>query len=325
MAGSSPEDYLSVSTAIHPSAAVDISMVLSTPLGYQLELPSASHIGWLIDEDGPWNATKEIITPHNDTFYTVENLRPFTVYSFRVAAINALGRSKPSQASYYMVTLREIPEGKPTITAAHNTSATSIYLAWKPPSRDTIHGEFLGYRIGYRRREKADEEMKNVYIRDPAVDNHSIHNLDTFTQYLVSLQVFNPEGHGPASTVTVMTDEGDSAISAFAVHTPPGFLTWVSPFRASRRTGPIHEELTLAIESSRDLCEVVCSQQEILILKSTAVQSRRDDSRRKLDSSPNNPRNLLRPRCDSDNESTDVQCVVVRFALGPLRQRRCDN
>ncbi|RLU16101.1 hypothetical protein DMN91_011859 [Ooceraea biroi] len=161
-----------------------------------------------IDEDGPWNATKEIITPHNDTFYTVENLRPFTVYSFRVAAINALGRSKPSQASYYMVTLREIPEGKPTITAAHNTSASSIYLAWKPPSRDTIHGEFLGYRIGYRRREKADEEMKNIYIRDPGVDNHSIHNLDTFTQYLVSLQVFNPEGHGPASTVTVMTDEG---------------------------------------------------------------------------------------------------------------------
>lgn len=91
--------------------------------------------------------------------------------------------------------------------------------------------------------------MKNIYIRDPAVDvsqrgvfspasdwhvvanviigerkgkerndwtstlvfvfqNHSIHNLDTFTQYLVSLQVFNPEGHGPASTVTVMTDEG---------------------------------------------------------------------------------------------------------------------
>lgn len=63
-----------------------------------------------------------------------------------------------------------VPEGKPTITAAHNTSATSIYLAWKPPSRDTIHGEFLGYHIGYRRREKADEEMKNIYIRDPAVD-----------------------------------------------------------------------------------------------------------------------------------------------------------
>lgn len=70
----------------------------------------------------------------------------------------------------YIFALFAVPEGKPTITAAHNTSATSIYLAWKPPNRDTIHGEFLGYRIGYRRREKADEEMKNIYIRDPAVD-----------------------------------------------------------------------------------------------------------------------------------------------------------
>lgn len=71
---------------------------------------------------------------------------------------------------YVYTIVLAVPDGKPTITAAHNTSATSIYLAWKPPSRDTIHGEFLGYRIGYRRREKADEEMKNIYIRDPAVD-----------------------------------------------------------------------------------------------------------------------------------------------------------
>ena len=29
-----------------------------------------------------------------------------------------------------------------------------------------------------------------------------------FTQYLVSLEVRNPEGGGPATTVVVMTDEG---------------------------------------------------------------------------------------------------------------------
>ncbi|XP_043500700.1 tyrosine-protein phosphatase 99A isoform X2 [Polistes fuscatus] len=161
-----------------------------------------------VDEDGSWDKMKEIVTSTNATFYTIENLTPFTVYSFRVAAVNAMGRSKPSQASYYIITLREIPEGKPLITSAYNTSATSIYLAWKPPSRETIHGEFLGYRIGYRPRDKTNMEMKDIYIRDPAVDNHSIHNLETYTQYLVSLQVFNPEGHGPATTVSVMTDEG---------------------------------------------------------------------------------------------------------------------
>lgn len=40
------------------------------------------------------------------------------------------------------------------------------------------------------------------------LQSHEIHNLETYTQYLVSLQVFNPEGPGPATTVLVMTDEG---------------------------------------------------------------------------------------------------------------------
>lgn len=37
VAGTSPGDYLSVSTSIHPSAAVDISKLLSSPSGYPLE------------------------------------------------------------------------------------------------------------------------------------------------------------------------------------------------------------------------------------------------------------------------------------------------
>lgn len=40
------------------------------------------------------------------------------------------------------------------------------------------------------------------------LQSHEIHGLETYTQYLVSLQVFNPEGPGPATTVLVMTDEG---------------------------------------------------------------------------------------------------------------------
>ncbi|KAG7198498.1 hypothetical protein KM043_005871 [Ampulex compressa] len=127
--------------------------------------------------------------------------------------VQGVFRIKLQQTPPYLpclTTLRlfSVPKGKPIITSAYNTSATSIYLAWKAPSRDTIHGEFLGYRIGYRPRDKTNMEVKDIYIRDPTVDNHSIYNLETYTQYLVSLQVFNPAGHGPASTVSVMTDEG---------------------------------------------------------------------------------------------------------------------
>jgi hypothetical protein len=48
-----------------------------------------------------------ISTSSNETSYQVTGLYPFTVYSFRVLAVNAMGRSKASKESYYMVTLRE--------------------------------------------------------------------------------------------------------------------------------------------------------------------------------------------------------------------------
>ena len=34
------------------------------------------------------------------------------------------------------------PSGKPQVTAAHNTSSTSVYLEWLAPPLPTIHGEF---------------------------------------------------------------------------------------------------------------------------------------------------------------------------------------
>lgn len=62
------------------------------------------------------------------------------------------------------------PTGKPTITTAHNTSANSLYISWRPPYHDTIHGEFLGYRISYRPREQGAEAVQEIYIRDSSVE-----------------------------------------------------------------------------------------------------------------------------------------------------------
>ena len=164
-----------------------------------------------VGEDGPWVSDgKNILeTSSNSTVFQVDKLEPFTTYSFRVSAVNAMGRSTYSKESYYMLTLREVPSGKPTITAAHNTSSTSIRLSWRSPPADTIHGEFLGYRIAYKPRNAATSDaVKEIRIKDPQVDKYTITKLNIFTQYLVSLQVYNPEGLGPSTTVVVMTDEG---------------------------------------------------------------------------------------------------------------------
>ncbi|XP_017967295.1 tyrosine-protein phosphatase 99A isoform X2 [Drosophila navojoa] len=159
-------------------------------------------------EDGIWDQVSRIYTRTNATSYQVTGLTPFTVYSFRLLAVNKLGVSPPSKESYYIVTLREAPTGKPIPTTAHNTSSSSVYISWKPPAPDTILGEFLGYRITYRPRDRSPNDTKEIYIRDNTVESHEIQNLETYTQYKVTVQVFNPEGLGPETTILVMTDEG---------------------------------------------------------------------------------------------------------------------
>ena len=62
-----------------------------------------------VGEGGDWDQTGKGVlqTQDNSTFFQVADLQPFTTYSFRVAAVNAIGRSHHSQESYYMMTLRE--------------------------------------------------------------------------------------------------------------------------------------------------------------------------------------------------------------------------
>nr|XP_045589970.1 protein sidekick-1-like [Procambarus clarkii] len=132
--------------------------------------------------------------------------------------------------------LVSLPEGKPIFTAAHNASSTSLQLHWKAPNHSTIHGEFLGYRIVLKPRDipnpRADQVV-NITVRDPGVNSHVVQGLRTYTQYLVSLQVFNPEGYGPTSTVAVMTDEGvpgpPENLTLLRVHDRSVDLQWSQP------------------------------------------------------------------------------------------------
>ena len=184
-------------------------------------------------EETDWSEANPVATGHNETVYSVTGLHPFSVYSFKVVAVNGVGLSRESDQSYYMITLREVPSGKPTITSAHNTSSHTIYLAWQPPHPSTLHGEFLGYQLTYRERDTDRANATLVNIKGPDVTEFTIKKLSVFTQYLVSLQVVNPEGVGPATTVVVMTDEGVPSaplnVSTHSITNTSVTVTWLQP------------------------------------------------------------------------------------------------
>lgn len=67
-----------------------------------------------------------------------------------------------------------MPAGKPTITTAHNVSSTALHISWRPPHIETIHGEFLGYRISYRPRDRGSDTVNEIYIRDSSIEVRSL-------------------------------------------------------------------------------------------------------------------------------------------------------
>ena len=175
-------------------------------------------------ENSSWSDSQAVRTETAVSRFTVVGLQPFTVYSFRVVAVFAgpeREMSGESAESYYMITLRELPTGSPTITAAHNITSTALYLAWEPAHPLTIHGEFLGYKLSYQARHTDKAATKqSIVIPNPSTQEFILRDLETYTQYNVAIQVINPEGAGPAAKVTVMTDEGvPSAPMYTTVHT----------------------------------------------------------------------------------------------------------
>ncbi|XP_060536953.1 tyrosine-protein phosphatase 99A isoform X2 [Cylas formicarius] len=149
---------------------------------------------------------QKVNTTSNDPSFYVKGLRPYTVYSFQIIAWNALGSSNPSKPSFFMVTLRELPEARIPFTA-RNMSSTQVFISWEPPDIDLINGDFLGYRLTWTQLKKP-RLTQEKYIRNASITKHVISELLPFTKYHVGLSVFNPEGYGPNTTLLIITDEG---------------------------------------------------------------------------------------------------------------------
>lgn len=95
--------------------ATNINNLLSHP-SWRFILISF-HFSYRIGESGDWDTLPQIHTNFSSTSYQMTGLLPFTIYSFRVLAVNSLGISLPSKESYYIVTLRE-----------------GLYSSWNPTS-----------------------------------------------------------------------------------------------------------------------------------------------------------------------------------------------
>lgn len=83
-----------------------------------------------IGENGDWDQVEPIFTKGSQSSHQVTGLVPFTVYSFRVVAVNEHGHSSPSKESYYFVTLREGKSPRRGNSLSHCTKITESVPRW---------------------------------------------------------------------------------------------------------------------------------------------------------------------------------------------------
>ncbi|KAK2569595.1 Receptor-type tyrosine-protein phosphatase delta [Acropora cervicornis] len=123
---------------------------------------------------------------------TLENLKPYTTYQFRVFALNEVGTSKPS--SLLEVTTHEKAPGTvPRNIQARGISDNSFEATWLPPLEP--NGLIYGYRLFYTTDLTTDFSL---WRYKPSAENETVvERLQRHTTYYFRIAAYNVIGQGP--------------------------------------------------------------------------------------------------------------------------------
>ncbi|KAM9843028.1 protein sidekick-2 [Aulostomus maculatus] len=167
--------------------------------------------------DSNWTVHSASVS-HETHSYSVDRLKPFTSYQFRVKATNDIGDSEYSQESEAITTLQDAPDKAPTILSVTPHTTTSVLVRWQPPSEDHINGVLLGFRVRYR--ELYYDRLRSFTVRtvnspsnwadltapysirnlsESSLTQYELDNLSKHKRYEIRLSVYNAVGEGPSS------------------------------------------------------------------------------------------------------------------------------
>ncbi|KAG7208959.1 hypothetical protein KM043_015128 [Ampulex compressa] len=164
------------------------------------------------ENGGPFQTIPERVEP-TLTSYTANNLKPFTLYQFRIQATNDIGPSAWSTESVQVQTLPAAPSRGVTGLKVVPITTSSIEVHWNMIDEIYWSGdhESGGYRVVYQPvsdfptalQDTPKEEVSGI-----KATNIILSNLTEDRYYEIVVLPFNSEGEGPASPpVTVYVGE----------------------------------------------------------------------------------------------------------------------
>ncbi|XP_069484077.1 neuronal cell adhesion molecule isoform X16 [Ambystoma mexicanum] len=150
-----------------------------------------------LHEHGAWHYQTEVAG--TQTTATLK-LSPYVSYTFRVIAVNEIGRSQPSEVSERYLTKAAEPDQNPSGIKGIGSEPDNLVITWEPLRGFLSNGPGLQYKVSWRQKD-FDDEWTSVTVAN--VSKYIMSGTPTFVPYEIKVQAVNELGYGPDPAVVI--------------------------------------------------------------------------------------------------------------------------
>ncbi|XP_066248839.1 neuroglian isoform X1 [Euwallacea similis] len=147
--------------------------------------------------------------PPVDTTYTIP-MSSWANYTFRVIAVNKIGRSLPSPHSEICSTPPAVPHKNPDNVVGEGDRPDNLVITWTPMPQIEHAAPGFKYRVYYKRDILEKDYEPPQEITDWRVGRFEIPNQPSFQQYRIKVLAVNDEGEADVSPQEVIGYSGES-------------------------------------------------------------------------------------------------------------------
>ncbi|XP_069335913.1 receptor-type tyrosine-protein phosphatase F isoform X4 [Eulemur rufifrons] len=195
-------------------AESDTRIQLSWLLPPQERIIKYELVYWAAEDEGQQHK----VTFDPASSYTLEDLKPDTLYRFQLAARSDLGVGVFTP-TIEARTAQSMPSGPPRKVEVEPLNSTAVHVSWKLPVPSKQHGQIRGYQVTYVRLENGeprgtpviqDVMLAEAQWRPEESEDYetTISGLTPETTYSITVAAYTTKGDGARSKPKIVTTTG---------------------------------------------------------------------------------------------------------------------
>ncbi|XP_053752359.1 receptor-type tyrosine-protein phosphatase F isoform X14 [Panthera pardus] len=186
-------------------AESDTRIQLSWLLPPQERIIKYELVYWAAEDEGQQHK----VTFDPTSSYTLEDLKPDTLYHFQLAARSEMGVGVFTP-TIEARTAQSMPSGPPRKVEVEPLNSTAVRVSWKLPVPSKQHGQIRGYQVTYVRLENGEPRgppiIQDVMLAE--AQETTISGLTPETTYSITVAAYTTKGDGARSKPKIVATTG---------------------------------------------------------------------------------------------------------------------